>query len=208
MNSLHPCRDDRGLPVMILAPTAASAPSTWSDPGQVATFVPGAPVPQELNRIECAPATVPADTQSTVYAPPMILPHGLKPAAGAVILEPDGRIWLVTPTNHFGGYDYTFPKGRIESGAQPEETAVREVFEETGLVVSLTGWLGDFKRTTTYTRYFLAKRVGGTPARMGWESQAVHLVPRSRLAALLTHSADAPVLAALEQALRGGKACG
>lgn len=198
MNCLHPCRNDQGQPVMILAPSVASPPPTWSDPAEVATFVPCGRVPAQLNGIECAPATVPVETQFTVSAPPMIPPHGLKPAAGAVILEPDGRIWLVTPTNHFGGYVYTFPKGRIESGAQPEESAVREVFEETGLVVVLTGWLGDFKRTTTYTRYFLAKRVGGTPANMGWESQAVHLVPRSQLRALVQHPNHQPILNALE----------
>jgi hypothetical protein len=31
------------------------------------------------------------------------------------------------------------------------------------------------------TRYYHAKRVGGTPSEMGWESQAVHLVPKEKL---------------------------
>ena len=198
MNYLHPYCNDQGQPVMILAPTTASTPLTWSAPAEVATFVPCGDVPAQLNGIECAPARLPAETQFPVPAPPMIPPHGLKPAAGAVILEPDGRLWLVTPTNHFGGYVHTFPKGRIESGGRPEESAVREVFEETGLVVVLTGWLGDFPRTTTYTRYFLAKRIGGTPANMGWESQAVHLVPRTQLRALVQHPNDQPILNALE----------
>ena len=209
MPILHPRLNDDDHPVVIDVPSQASAPETWADPRAWATFIPDGHTPANLNGIVMAPAVKPALVMAEPSdSPPMSAPAGFKPAAGAIILEADGRAWVVTQTNHFGGYVYTLPKGRIDPGGQPAQTAVREVFEETGLLIELTGWLGDFKRTMTFTRYYLARRLGGSPAQMGWESQAVHLVPITELPTLLTHPADAPVLAALRQTLRGDKSCG
>ena len=49
----------------------------------------------------------------------------------------------------------------------------------------------------SYTRYYRARRIGGSPASMGWESQAVHLVPKAQLAHYLTNKNDLPLLKAL-----------
>jgi ADP-ribose pyrophosphatase YjhB (NUDIX family) len=100
-------------------------------------------------------------------------------SAGAVIIEADGRIWLFEPTNHYRGYKYTFPKGRVEDGFSLRAAAAKEVFEETGLLVRIGRFLIDVKRTHTRTRYYLAERIAGTPSDMGWEAQAVLLVPRA-----------------------------
>ena len=123
----------------------------------------------------------------------------MKLSAGAVIIEPDGRVWLVEPTNHHGGYHRSFPKGTIEGGWSLRATAVKEAFEETGLLVQLGAFLIDVPRTTSITRYFIAKRIGGTPADMGWETQAVWLVPPSKLALLAPHASDAPIRAAISK---------
>lgn len=61
--------------------------------------------------------------------------------------------------------------------------------------------LVDVKRTQTYTRYYLAERVGGNPAEMGWETQAVLLVPVATLAASASHPNDASIIAALQLSL-------
>lgn len=74
------------------------------------------------------------------------------------------------------------------------ETAVREVFEESGLVVELFGFLADSRRTQSYTRYYLARRVTGTPSDMGWESQAVSLVPVNQLKTVLNQAVDHPLV--------------
>lgn len=132
-----------------------------------------------------------------VIEPPFVCPPGLAAAAGAVILEPDGRVWLVSPTNGFGGYAATFPKGRLDAGTSLQCAAVREAYEESGLRVEIVGFLTDSRRTLTYTRYYIARRVGGNPARMGWESQAVHLAPIALLAQVASHPNDGPVIAAL-----------
>ena len=54
-------------------------------------------------------------------------------ACGAVIENEGGKILLIFQQNGFWG----FPKGHVEEGETESETAVREVFEETGLWVEL-----------------------------------------------------------------------
>lgn len=56
----------------------------------------------------------------------------LYPAAGAVIPDAQGRILLQAKTFEPGWF---LPGGAIEPGEHPEEALVREVAEETGLVV-------------------------------------------------------------------------
>lgn len=133
---------------------------------------------------------------SLIEEPAFTPPRGLAPAAGVVIQEPDGRIWMVCPTNQFGGYEVTFPKGRRD-GKGLQATAMAEAFEESGLQVRLVRHLVDVARTETYTRYYLAKRMGGTPAAMGWESQRVMLVPPAELASLPLMAPDKSVVLAL-----------
>jgi ADP-ribose pyrophosphatase YjhB (NUDIX family) len=113
--------------------------------------------------------------------PPLKNTNNKKVGAGVVIIEPDGRIWIVEPTNHFGGYHHTFPKGGWEKGLNLQQTAIKEAFEESGLKVQITGFHSDSEGDTTMNRYYTAKRVGGTPEAHGWETQAVKLVPPEEL---------------------------
>ena len=122
--------------------------------------------------------------------------------SGLVIIEPDRRIWLVHPTNQFGGVEATFPKGRLEPGLTLAANAVKEGWEESGLDARPLEWLCDIERTKTITRYYLAFRAAGTPDDMGWERQAVSLVPADQLAAFLNRPNDRKVLPALQTALK------
>ncbi len=79
--------------------------------------------------------------------------------------------------------------------------ALKEGFEESGLQLVLTGFLCDSLRSTSVTRYYLARRVGGHPSSMGWETQAVSLVPRVRLAEFVNHKNDQVILQAMQQAI-------
>jgi len=100
----------------------------------------------------------------------------------------------VAPTNAFGGYEVTFPKGTIDTGMTPQSTAIREAFQESGLQVELTGFIGDFERSTSVTRYYFAKRISGIPSDMDWESQAVLLIPQEKLFSVLVNANDKPLL--------------
>lgn len=200
----HPQRDDSGHRVEIRHPHRSSSPQTWLDPQAAAQVAAGTAWDVTvLNGVPFLPwAQVPTTSkawaavsgQIDLAEPPLKPPPGKRPASGVVIEEPDGRVWVVAPTNRFGGYEYTFPKGRIERGLPLQASAIKEAFEESGLQVEVTGLLGDFERTTSFTRYYRARRVGGTPAAMGWESQSVSLVPLDALPDVLAAAADQPVL--------------
>ncbi|WP_291138921.1 NUDIX domain-containing protein [Hydrogenophaga sp.] len=179
--------------------------SAWADPEEVACVVPNGPMPVTINGLAAStwsdrphsPVEWEALAASqSINEPPFEAPANYKRAAGVVTREPDGRVWLVAPSNAFGGYQATFPKGTLD-GKSSQATALVETFEECGLHVRLVRHLIDTKRSVSYTRYYLAERLGGNPADMGWESQAVILAPASRLKALLNNPNDLPILQAL-----------
>ena len=55
--------------------------------------------------------------------------------ASSAILERDGRYLLVRRRNPPAADMFAFPGGRAEPGETPEQTAIREMAEETGLTV-------------------------------------------------------------------------
>jgi 8-oxo-dGTP pyrophosphatase MutT (NUDIX family) len=208
MKHIHPKPDDNGNAITIHRPSQPSSLEAFADPEQVAVVVPEGETPAAVNGIPLAAwSTAPASPlqwakvagQIDIDEPPMEPKPGKKLSAGVVTVEPDGRFWLVAPTNAFGGYKATFPKGRLEPGMTPQATAIKEAYEEAGLQVQIIAYIGDFERTTTLTRYYLGRRIGGLPAEMHWESQAVMLVPRSQLLNVLNHPNDHAVLAALDK---------
>jgi len=210
--TLHPKRRHSGAVVTIRNPSGGSSLNAWRSMAPVLTVLPEGSMPDEVNGIVISPwqdAPVnQADWESRlalhapIAEPDFTLPDRFKPSAGAVILEPDNRVWLVHPTNQFAGYRATFPKGGVDVGYSLQATAIKECFEESGLQVKITGWLGDYLRSASYTRYYLAKRVGGSPAEMGWESQAVSLVLPEMLNQIATSAFDAPVIHDLYRYLR------
>ncbi|GEO84502.1 MULTISPECIES: NUDIX hydrolase [Alphaproteobacteria] len=54
--------------------------------------------------------------------------------ASSAIVEREGRFLLVRRRNPPAADLYAFPGGRAEPGETPEQTALRELFEETGLL--------------------------------------------------------------------------
>jgi len=82
----------------------------------------------------------------------------LKPAYGGVLINAQRQILLCKPQGEFDGYVWTFPKGRPASGETAEETALREVQEETGYNASIIDELpGIHEGRTSLTRYFLMR---------------------------------------------------
>jgi 8-oxo-dGTP pyrophosphatase MutT (NUDIX family) len=194
----HPKKDEDGNDAYVREPSYPTGSDTWDDPSAIATWIPGGKAPESLNGVKLQAwkdhprtdeewAEVAGQDQS-LWEPPF--PKGKAPAAGVVIEEPDGRVWIIHPSNEFGGYKATWPKGHVDSEDSLQSTAIREAFEESGLKVQITGYLDDVHRTTTTARYYTAKRVGGTPTDCGWETQAVSLVPRSLLYHVLNRDTD------------------
>lgn len=82
-------------------------------------------------------------------------------AYGGVVMDVSGRVLLREPSGHYDGYVWTFPKGRPSHGETPEETALRETREETGVVAEIVAEIpGVFAGGTTDNVYFLMRPTG------------------------------------------------
>lgn len=174
-----------------------------NDPEKIVKFAPGQVLPADLYKpIEGAVPELKEGVKA-VYGDlkyevdsdlvmPMEKIAGLKQSTGMIVIDEEtGKIWLNAPTNQFGGYKNTFPKGTIDfTGSGIQEQAIREVFEETGLQAKPIYHLGDYQKTTSNTRYFVGVKTGGSPAMMGWESEAVNLVPINKMDDLLNMAID------------------
>lgn len=202
-SSFHPRPDENGNRVALHQPCAPTSLDSWQDPGATATVIPDGPMPPSVNGIPVTPWKGPwpeADWMALGAVIDEPSPPASVTAAGALVIEPDRRIWLITPSNRYGGYRYTFPKGRAE-GLPLQVTAIKEVFEETGLMIMLTGFLADSPRKTSDCRFYTACRLAGCPSAMDWEVQGVHLVPMERVETLLNHPADQALAKQLSEQL-------
>lgn len=209
MATLHPHKNDHGQSVTLTAPSIPTDLSSWADATRHATVIPQSPMPATLNGIMIeswhgAPADKAGWERLAASAqfpePAFVVKSGTSGASGVVVVESDGRVWVVSPSNRFGGYTNTFPKGKLapSEGLSLRANAIKEAHEETGLKIELTAFLVDSERSTSTTRYYLGRRAGGNPADMGWESQAVQLVPRYLLPAIAAHQNDQAIRAALD----------
>jgi 8-oxo-dGTP diphosphatase len=128
---------------------------------------------------------------------------------GAVVVE-DGRVLVMRRAGAHGAGLWGLPGGHQEFGESPEHTAVREVAEETGLVVDVTARLGftddpmpDIGRH--YVTLFLACRRTGGELRLMEPEKATDLAwltldelreRRDELFVPLRHCLDAGLLGA------------
>lgn len=96
-------------------------------------------------------------------------------SAGGVVLDDGGRVILIARRSPTGELQWTLPKGLVERGETPEQAAVREVSEETGLEVELASplgvidywyvWKPDDTRYHKFVHYFSMRAVGGDTSR-------------------------------------------
>ena len=130
-------------------------------------------------------------------------------AGGIVVRHEDGRPQLVVGSRRRerDGRAWTLPKGTPKRGESTEETALREVGEETGLEVRITGVLDSIQyvfvqsgtRIHKTVHYFLMEPVGGSLDRHDREFDEVRWIdfdeaPRvlsfETERALVAHAAD------------------
>jgi 8-oxo-dGTP pyrophosphatase MutT (NUDIX family) len=125
-------------------------------------------------------------------------------SAGGVVFTVNQKqihICIVAPTNGYGGYTWTFPKGRMESGESKESTAVREVAEEAGVVAEIEKfhpYLGLFSGTSSNSHYFVMRAVGSTAKTDGEMAETKWAtIPEARK--LLNSSRDQSILDKFEE---------
>jgi 8-oxo-dGTP pyrophosphatase MutT (NUDIX family) len=111
---------------------------------------------------------------------------------------------------------WTLPKGLIDRGERAEETAVREVFEETGLLAVVERKLGDVRYVYTWkgervfkvVSFFLMRatggRIGNLPKGMEVEVAAVRWVPLDSAGEVLAYKGEREMAARAADLLAEG----
>jgi ADP-ribose pyrophosphatase YjhB (NUDIX family) len=110
------------------------------------------------------------------------------PCAGAIVLDGDGRLLVIRRGHEPGRGLWSLPGGRCEPGEDAAAAAVREAYEETGLVVTAGRLVGRVERPgpdgVTYVIDDLACTVAGGTLRAGDDADEVRWVGPAELAAL------------------------
>ena len=122
-------------------------------------------------------------------------PNSLVPACGTLAVDDRGRV-LLQRRRDTG--QWALPMGKMELGETPRQCAVRETWEETGVLVRVTGLLGVFSDPAHIVAYgdgeirqeyeviLLAEPMGGGPA-VNDEASDVRWVDPADLGALDIH---------------------
>jgi 8-oxo-dGTP diphosphatase len=86
-----------------------------------------------------------------------------KPPVSVAIIVDAGKVLMARRRAAEGEISWVFPGGAIEAGESPEEAAVREVDEETGLKVEAVKALGDrvHPKSGVPMHYIAVRLVGG-----------------------------------------------
>ena len=126
-------------------------------------------------------------------------------AGGIVIRYDGGQPWLVIGSRRRerDGRTWTLPKGTPNAGESREETALREVNEETGLEVRITGPLDDIvywfvqsgTRIHKTVHYFLMEPVGGDLSQHDHEFDEVRWISFDEAATMLTFETERTLVA-------------
>ena len=110
----------------------------------------------------------------------------MSPAAVACVLaEEDGRILFVLRKYDPGRGKWCLPAGFVEAGEQPDECAVRETKEETGLDVEITGiydaWATDEDPRTPVISLAFTARIAGGDLEAGDDAEDARFFPMDDL---------------------------
>ena len=84
------------------------------------------------------------------------------PCVGGLTYDADGRLLLVRRRNDPGRGLWSVPGGRVEPGESDSEAVVREMAEETGLVVEPGALIGRVRRGPFAIADYRCSVVGGT----------------------------------------------
>jgi len=120
-------------------------------------------------------------------------------SAGGVVVEPGGgasRVALIAHRTRRGALEWVLPRGHVEPGETPEQAAVREVEEETGIrgrvraeLGTVDYWFVDADRKVHKTvHHFLLDGIGGALSPEDPQVERVEWVPIADAPRRLTHA--------------------
>ncbi len=90
-------------------------------------------------------------------------------SAGGLVFDDRGRVAIIARHSRSGHLEWCLPKGHIEKGETPQQTAVREVHEETGIlgevvdsIATIDYWFtGTSQRVHKLVHHFALRQIGG-----------------------------------------------
>ena len=102
-----------------------------------------------------------------------------------------------------GDRNTRLPKGRLDSGETPEQAALREVREETGLRADVSAPLGSVSysyaegpdRVAKQVHFFLMEHSGGDPEARDGELECILWCPLAAAEARLTYASERDIMA-------------
>ena len=146
--------------------TLATADSAMTSPVQspASAQTPSGPTPAMMpqRRASDGPTTFASlDAQE--------LPVVREYSAGGLIFDKHNRVVIIARHSRSGHLEWCLPKGHIEKGETPQQTAVREVHEETGIlgevidsIATIDYWFtGTTQRVHKLVHHFALRQTGG-----------------------------------------------
>lgn len=130
----------------------------------------------------------------------MKLDVSMEKSCGAIIWREQEGLPRVLLLQHRNGGHWAFPKGHVEGDETEEQTALREIKEETGLKVKLDP---GFRRVVTFSPkprvmkdvvYFAARPTGGKLKRQEEEVLDIRWLTLGEALKLVTYETDRAVL--------------
>lgn len=129
-----------------------------------------------------------------------------QPGISAAIIVRDGRVLMVRRRIKEGELMWQFPAGAVEPGETPEQAAVRETAEETGLTVEAVKVLGErvHPKTGRAMSYTACDAVSGeAQVADAEELDAVAWVAHGEIPEYVPYGLFGPVQEYLDECLKG-----
>jgi ADP-ribose pyrophosphatase YjhB (NUDIX family) len=144
------------------------------------------------------------------------LPKVEETSAGGVVLDLSSdppAVALIARHDRRSRLLWSLPKGHVEEGETPEQAALREVFEETGLVGRIVAPLGviDFwfvvedKRIHKTVHHYVIEAIGGELSDEDVEVEAVEWIPFHQVVRKLAYGDERRLVEKVPQIVPGVK---
>ena len=95
-------------------------------------------------------------------------PPDYRPAVGTAVFNTEGKVWLGKRMGGSEPYCWQMPQGGMDKGEEPELSAARELFEETGITLDMVRPIGEI---SDWLFYDFPPKHKGKKATKGWKGQ-------------------------------------